>query len=152
VGSNFLSTPDASWLDGLNKLTIAVDVRLNDVTARQAWVSRWDEGNAQFILRCQGEANPGSIIFILADGLNDPGSNFVITADNVLQPGLPVRIVAVFDAGEITIYVNGAVIDTTPEGTTPASLTSGSEANLTVGTDPLPSFVQDGLMSRLCIW
>ena len=38
VGSNFLSTNNASWLDGLSQLTIAVDVRLNDVTARQACV------------------------------------------------------------------------------------------------------------------
>jgi hypothetical protein len=151
VGSNFLSTSNASWLDGLNRLTIAVDVRLNDVTARQAWVSRWG-GNAQFILRCQGGANPGAIIFIVADGLSDPGGNFVITADNLLQPGLPARIVVVFDTGNVTIYVNGAVFDTTPTGAIPASLTSGSEQNLTVGTDPLPSFVQDGLMSRLCIW
>jgi hypothetical protein len=96
VGSNFLSTSNASWLDGLSRLTIAVDVRLNDVTVRQAWVSRWGEGNAQFILGCQGEDNPGAIIFIVADGLSDPGGNFVSTKnnlvstnDNVLQPGLP---------------------------------------------------------------
>jgi hypothetical protein len=138
-------------------LTIAVDVRLNDVTARQAWVSRWGEGNGQFILRCQGDANPGSIIFIVADGLDDPGGNFVITTprkngNNVLQPGLPARIVVVFDTGDVTIYVNGAVSETERGGTIPASLTSGLEADLTVGTDPVPSFVQDGLMSRLCIW
>jgi hypothetical protein len=162
VGSNFLSTSNASWLDGLSRLTIAVDVRLNDVTVRQAWVSRWGEGNAQFILGCQGEDNPGAIIFIVADGLSDPGGNFVSTKnnlvstnDNVLQPGLPARIVAVFDSGDVTIYVNGEVSYIPPDsrkGTIPASLTSGSGADLTIGTDPLSSFIQDGLMSRLCIW
>src|SRR5215510_12431082 len=106
VGSNFLSTSAASWLDGLNRLTIAVDVRLNDVTARQAWVSRWGPGS-QFILRCQGGANPGAIVFIVADGLSDPGGNYVITADNVLRPGLPARIVVVFDTGDVTIYMSG---------------------------------------------
>ena len=150
AGSNFLSTSNASWLDGLNKLTIAVDVRLNDVTARQAWVSRWGD-NGQFILRCQGGDNPGAIIFIVADGLDDPGSNFVMT-DNVLRPGLPARIVVTFDTGAATIYVNGAAFDTTPAGTIPGSITSGSQADLSIGTDTLPSFVQDGLMSRLCIW
>jgi hypothetical protein len=58
----------------------------------------------------------------------------------------------VFDSGNVAIYVNGEVQDSKPTGAIPASLTSGSEQNLTVGTDPLPSFVQDGLMSRLCIW
>jgi hypothetical protein len=86
--SNFLSTSNASWLDGLNRLTIAVDVRLTDVTTRQAWVSRWGD-NAQFILRCQGGDHPGAIIFIVADGLSDPGGNFVITKQpNLLKSGL----------------------------------------------------------------
>ena len=151
-GSNFLSTSNASWLDGLRRLTIAVDVRLNDVTARQAWVSRWGEGNAQFILRCQGGDNPGAIIFIVADGLSDPGGNFVRTHDDVLRPGFTARIVAVFDSGDVKIYVNGEVSEINRGGTIPASLTSGSGADLTIGTDPLSSFIQDGLMSRLCIW
>jgi hypothetical protein len=135
----------------LNKLTIAVDVRLNDVNARQAWVSRWG-ANAQFILRCQGGANPGSIIFIVADGLNDPGRNAVKTPDNILRPGFPARIVVVFDTGDVKVYVNGAVFNTTTIGTIPTSLTSGSEADLMIGTDTLSSFVEDGLMSRLSIW
>jgi hypothetical protein len=152
LASNFLSTENAAWLDGLNQLTIAVDIRPNDVTRRQAWVSRWEGNAAQFILRCQGGKNPGSIIFIVADGVGDPGGNYVITQDNnFLLPGVPVRIVAVFDSGAVTIYANGEMVPTTTVGTIPESLTSGSGADLCVGTDLLPSFF-DGLMSRLCIW
>jgi hypothetical protein len=152
VGTNFLSTDNAAWLDGLQQLTIGVDVRLNDVTTRQAWVSRWGFG-AQFILRCQGGDSPGAIIFIVADGLRDPGSNFVKTGDNFLLPGVPVRIVVVFDSGAVTIYANGEKIENTKTvGTLPASLTSGSGADLLIDTDLLPSFIRDGLMSRLCIW
>jgi hypothetical protein len=107
--------------------------------------------------------NPGAIVFIVADGLSDIGANFVRTDDNVLRPGVPARIVAVFDSGDVKIYVNGEVYEIPPVpspnahgrgtwGTIPASLTSGSGADLTIGTDPMPSFIQDGLMSRLCIW
>ena len=128
-----------------------MDVRLNDVTARQAWVSRWG-ADAQFILRCQGGMDPGAIVFIVADGLSDPGGNYVITHDNFLRPGVPVRIVVVFDSGAVTIYANGDIVATTTVGTIPASLTFGSGADLRIGTDLLPSFIRDGLMSRLCIW
>lgn len=152
LASNFLSTTDCSWLDGLSSLTIALDVRPSDVTTQQGWVSRWDS-NGQFVLRCQGDRlNPGAIVFIVADSLTDPGGNYVKTANNVLSAGLPARVVVVFDSGEVTIYVNGAVVATNTFGTIPGTLTSGSGAMLGIGADYLQMNFHDGLMSRLCLW
>jgi len=58
----------------------------------------------------------------------------------------------VFDSGAVTIYANGDPVATTTVGKIPATLTCPSRADLSIGTDFLPSFIQDGLMSRLCIW
>jgi hypothetical protein len=150
MGSSLLSTSDGSWLDGLNRLTIAVDVQSKDFNV--TWVSRWG-ANAQFILRCQGGAkNPGALMFVVADGLSDPGNNYVMTTDDILKLAVPARIVVVFDTGDVKIYVNGAVFETMTNGTIPSVLTSGSEADLSVGTEKVSDAPFQYLMSRLCIW
>ncbi len=154
LSANYLSTTYCSWLEGLSKLTIALDVRPSDVTGRQGWVARWDSGK-QFILRCQGGTNPGAIFFLVANTQEDPGANYVMTANDVLSAGLPTRVVVVFDSGKVMIYVNGAAVDTTPVGNIPGKLTIGSGAALRIGadlSDSKQSYFFDGLMSRVCMW
>ncbi len=144
-----LTAANSTWLNGLSKLTIAVDVLLNDVSVQQGLVTRWTTNLAQFILRCNGS---GALILIVASSLTDAGANYVITGNNVLQSGLPARVVAVYNQGSVSIYVNGNLVTTTVTGTIPGSLTNSSATQLLVGADFNASNFLDGLMSRACIW
>ena len=148
--SSYLYTSSTSWLDGLSKLTIALDVRVNNVDIQEGWITRWNTNEAQFVLRCNGN---GNIVFIVATSLTDTGANYVITPNNVLYSELPARVVVVYDEGNVTIYINGdAVLNCTTVGTIPSSLTSGATEHLLIGADYNTQNFHDGLMSRACMW
>ena len=134
---------DITALHGASTLTISAWVE-QDVTwyGGRPIVCKWDSGNATF---CLSTDYSGDIQFCVAATVGETGTGTAVGSNCSTTTTSPFytgprwhHIVAIFNAGAISLYVDGATKATTTIGTIPLVLTNGTATVRVGGSTEFP--------------
>lgn len=126
-GQSF-SVPDNTAITMGAKMTVSLWANQSSATINKALASHWDYTNGSvsggWALQVAGDS-ASRLQFFVAGTATDPASNYVETAANTWTSGGWHHIVVVYDgtqpaANRVIIYIDGAAVATTVNGTIPA--------------------------------